>query len=118
LNTLKKALNGSRIHLFGVAYKKDVGDLRESPALDVLELLLKRGAVVSYSDPWVPTLPHGARTFESVTEETALDASPDCVVICTDHSAFDYDRLVHRAALIVDSRNALKGRKEPSIFRL
>ena len=67
LNTVKKALNGSRIHLFGVAYKKDVGDMRESPALDVLELLIKRGAVVSYSDPWVPTLQHGAHTFESMS---------------------------------------------------
>jgi UDP-N-acetyl-D-glucosamine dehydrogenase len=118
LNSVKKPLNGSRIHLFGVAYKKDVGDLRESPALDVLELLIKRGAVVSYSDPWVPTLQHGSHTFESVTEEAAFEGEPDCVVICTDHSAFDYDRIVRNAALIVDSRNALKNRKEPSIFRL
>jgi UDP-N-acetyl-D-glucosamine dehydrogenase len=118
LNTVKKPLNGSRIHLFGVAYKKDVGDMRESPALDVLELLLKRGAVVSYSDPWVPTLQHGSHTFEAVKEEAAFKAEPDCVLICTDHSAFDYDRIVRNAALIVDSRNALKNRKEPSIFRL
>jgi UDP-N-acetyl-D-glucosamine dehydrogenase len=118
LNTVKKPLNGSRIHLFGVAYKKDVGDMRESPALDVLELLIKRGAVVSYSDPWVPTLQHGLRTFDAVKEEAAFIALPDCVVICTDHSAFDYDRIVRNAALIVDSRNALKNRKEPSIFRL
>jgi UDP-N-acetyl-D-glucosamine dehydrogenase len=118
LNSMKKALNGSRIHLFGVAYKKDVSDMRESPALDVLELLLKRGAVVSYSDPWVATLQHGTHTFDSVKEDAALKAKPDCVVICTDHSAFDYDRIVAGAALIVDSRNALKNRKEPSIFRL
>jgi UDP-N-acetyl-D-glucosamine dehydrogenase len=118
LNSVKKPLNGSRIHLFGVAYKKDVGDMRESPALDVLELLIKRGAVVSYSDPWVPTLQHGSHTFEAVTEEAAFEGEPDCVVICTDHSAFDYDRIVRNAALIVDSRNALKNRKEPSIFRL
>jgi UDP-N-acetyl-D-glucosamine dehydrogenase len=118
LNTVKKPLNGSRVHLFGVAYKKDVGDMRESPALDVLELLNKRGAVVSYSDPWVATLQHGAHTFEAVKEEEALSTKPDCVVICTDHSAFDYDRIVKRASLIVDSRNALKGRKEASIFRL
>jgi UDP-N-acetyl-D-glucosamine dehydrogenase len=118
LNTVKKPLNGSRIHLFGVAYKKDVGDMRESPALDVLEVLIKRGAVMSYSDPWVPTLQHGTHTFASVKEDAALNARPDCVVICTDHSAFDYDRIVGRASLIVDSRNALKGRKEPSIFRL
>jgi UDP-N-acetyl-D-glucosamine dehydrogenase len=118
LNSVRKPLNGSRVHLFGVAYKKDVGDMRESPALDVLELLLKQGAVVSYSDPWVATLQHGTHTFEAVEDQAALSASPDCVVICTDHSAFDYDRIVKHAPLIVDSRNALKGRKEPSIFRL
>jgi UDP-N-acetyl-D-glucosamine dehydrogenase len=118
LNTVRKPLNGSRIHLMGVAYKKDVGDMRESPALDVLELLIKRGAVVSYSDPWVATLRHGTHTFHAVGEEAALQSKPDCVVICTDHSAFDYDRLVRGAALIVDSRNALKARKEPTIFRL
>jgi UDP-N-acetyl-D-glucosamine dehydrogenase len=118
LNTAKKPLNGSRVHLFGVAYKKDVSDMRESPALDVLELLLKRGAVVTYSDPWVSTLNHGTHTFESVAEEKALKAKPDCVVICTDHSNFDYERIVGSGCLIVDSRNALKGRKEASIFRL
>ena len=118
LNSAKKPLNGSRIHLYGVAYKKDVGDMRESPALDILELLIKRGAVVSYSDPWVPTLQLGAHTFEAVKEEAALKGKPDCVVICTDHSTFDYDRLVGSGSLIVDSRNALKDRKEPSIFRL
>lgn len=118
LNTKKKALNGSRIHLFGVAYKKNVGDVRESPALDILELLVKRGAVVSYTDPYVPTLQHGTHTFESISEDAALKAKPDCVVICTDHSEFDYDRIVREALLIVDSRNALKQRSEPSIFRL
>jgi UDP-N-acetyl-D-glucosamine dehydrogenase len=118
LNTVKKALNGSRIHLFGVAYKKDVGDMRESPALDVLELLLKRGATVTYTDPWVPTLQHGTHTFESVKADAALTSKPDCVVICTDHSSFDYDSIVRGASLIVDSRNALKNRKEPKIFRL
>ena len=118
LNTVKKSLNGSRVHLFGVAYKKNVGDMRESPALDVLELLLKRGAVVTYTDPWVPKLQQGSHTFESITEDAALNAKPDCAVICTDHSAFDYNRIVNDAALIVDSRNALKARKEPSIFRL
>jgi UDP-N-acetyl-D-glucosamine dehydrogenase len=118
LNTVKKALNGSRIHLFGVAYKKNVGDMRESPALDILELLLKRGAIVTYTDPWVPKLQQGSHTFDSITEEAALKGKPDCAVICTDHSAFDYDRMVKGAALIVDSRNALKGRKEPTIFRL
>ena len=118
LNTVKKPLNGSTIHLFGVAYKKNVGDMRESPALDILEVLLKRGAVVTYTDPWVASLQHGSHTFESIAEEAALKEKPDCVVICTDHADFDYDRLVGAAALIVDTRNALKGRTEKSIFRL
>jgi UDP-N-acetyl-D-glucosamine dehydrogenase len=118
LNTVKKPLNGSKVHLFGVAYKKNVGDMRESPALDILEVLLKRGAVVTYTDPWVPSLQHGTHTFESVSEDAALKKKPDCVVICTDHSNFNYDRLVSTAALIVDTRNALKGRVESSIFRL
>jgi len=118
LNTVKKPLNGSTIHLFGVAYKKNVGDMRESPALDILEVLLKRGAVVTYTDPWVASLQHGSHTFESIAEEAALKQKPDCVVICTDHADFDYDRLVGAAALIVDTRNALKGRTEKSIFRL
>jgi UDP-N-acetyl-D-glucosamine dehydrogenase len=118
LNTVRKPLNGSCVHLFGVAYKKDVGDMRESPALDVLELLLKRGAVVTYSDPWVPALQHGSHAFTAISEEAALKSKPDCVVICTDHSSFDYDRMVREAALIVDSRNALKNRKGGSIFRL
>jgi UDP-N-acetyl-D-glucosamine dehydrogenase len=118
LNTKKKALNGSRIHLLGVAYKKNVGDMRESPALDVLELLIKRGAQVTYSDPYVATLQHGSHNFTSVDVGVALKAKPDCVVICTDHSSFDYDQIVRDASLIVDSRNALKQRSEPSIFRL
>ena len=118
LNTVKKPLNGSKVHLFGVAYKKNVGDMRESPALDILEVLLKRGAVVTYTDPWVASLQHGSHTFESIAEEAALKQKPDCVVICTDHADFDYDRLVGAAALIVDTRNALKGRTEKSIFRL
>jgi UDP-N-acetyl-D-glucosamine dehydrogenase len=118
LNTVKKPLNGSRIHLMGVAYKKNVGDMRESPALDILELLLKRGAIVTYTDPYVSRLEHGSHTFESIAEAAALGAKPDCVVICTDHSVFDYDRVVREAALVVDSRNALKQRKESTIFRL
>ena len=76
LNTKKKAINGSRIHLFGVAYKKDVSDMRESPALDVIELLHRRGAVVSYTDPFVPDLQHGDIDLRAVPEpEPARKAS-------------------------------------------
>jgi UDP-N-acetyl-D-glucosamine dehydrogenase len=118
LNTARKPINGSRVHLVGVAYKRDVNDMRESPALDVLELLNKRGAVLSYSDPFVPELQHGGHTLKSVDLEGALAARPDCAVICTDHSAFDYESLISSGTLIVDTRNALKGREAATIFRL
>jgi UDP-N-acetyl-D-glucosamine dehydrogenase len=114
LNSVKRSINGSRVHLFGVAYKKDVGDVRESPALDILEVLTRRGAEVSYTDPYVPTLEAGGLTLVSVPFDTALAASYDCAVIATEHAAFDYDR-IGRAGLVVDSRNAIKART-PNVF--
>src|SRR3954470_1545815 len=89
LNSQKKAINGSRIHVFGVAYKKDVSDMRESPALDVIELLHRRGAILSYTDPHVPVLDHAALSLKSVPEADAAKGM-DCAVICTNHSVFDY----------------------------
>jgi UDP-N-acetyl-D-glucosamine dehydrogenase len=117
LNTMKKAINGARIHLFGVAYKKDVSDMRESPALDILELLHRRGATLSYTDPYVPKLQHGDMNLSSVPEHKAGD-SVDCAVICTDHKVFDYNGIVKRFPLIVDTRNALKGIQADHVFRL
>jgi len=118
LNSRKKAINGSSIHLVGVAYKRDVNDMRESPALDVLELLAKRGAQLSYSDPYVPELTHDGRMMASVDLAAAVAMKPDCAVICTDHTGFDYDALVDSGTLVVDTRNALKQRAGPTIFRL
>jgi UDP-N-acetyl-D-glucosamine dehydrogenase len=117
LNSVKKAVNGSRVHLFGVAYKKDVSDLRESPALDILELLARRGAIVSYTDPYVPHLAHGSHTLDSVPECEALNGGYDCLVITTDHSSFNYAEIARVGPLIVDTRNALKAYAGP-IFRL
>jgi UDP-N-acetyl-D-glucosamine dehydrogenase len=117
LNSVKKPINGSRIHLFGVAYKKDVGDVRESPALDIIELLVRRGAEVTYTDPYVPTLSHGGRDLESVPFDRAIASPYDCSVVATDHRAFDYARIAD-LPLLVDTRNALKGFVQPSIFRL
>jgi UDP-N-acetyl-D-glucosamine dehydrogenase len=117
LNTVKKAVNGSRIHLFGVAYKKDVSDMRESPALDILELLHQRGAALSYTDPYVPKLQHGDINLCSVPEETAGQGI-DCAVICTNHGVFDYRGIVQRYPLVVDTRNALKGIEGEHVFRL
>ncbi|HEY7287718.1 MAG TPA: nucleotide sugar dehydrogenase [Vicinamibacterales bacterium] len=118
LNTGRKPINGSKILLVGVAYKKDVNDMRESPALDILELLLRRGAHVSYTDPWVPELKHGTTVLRSLELSAALEQKPDCAVICTDHAGFDYGSLVKSGTLIVDTRNALRGVKAASIFRL
>jgi UDP-N-acetyl-D-glucosamine dehydrogenase len=103
LNSHEKAVNGSRVHLVGVAYKADVGDLRESPALKLIELLRDEGAQVSYHDPHIPELPEQGL----VSQE--LDGSlpkADCVAIVTAHSGIDYDRLADQAQLVVDFRNA------------
>jgi UDP-N-acetyl-D-glucosamine dehydrogenase len=116
LNDAGKPVKGSRIHVMGVAYKRDIDDMRESPALDVLLLLKRRGGQVSYSDPHVPELRLDDLTLRALPEESA--AAADCVVIVTDHSAFDYRKLVERAALIVDTRNALKRFDSPKIVRL
>jgi UDP-N-acetyl-D-glucosamine dehydrogenase len=114
---VKKPINGSRIHLFGVAYKKDVGDVRESPALDIIELLVQRGAMVSYTDPYVQRLEVGGHTFEHVPFDTAVASACDCAVIATDHTVFDFSRIAGMP-LVVDTRNALRAFAAPSIFRL
>ena len=116
LNNARKPVMGSRIHVMGVAYKRDIDDLRESPALDVMLLLKRRGAEITYTDPYVRALHLEGLDLKSQPEESIADA--DCVVIVTDHSAFDYRKIVERAALIVDTRNALKGQNSPKIVRL
>jgi UDP-N-acetyl-D-glucosamine dehydrogenase len=117
LNTQKKAINGSRVHVFGVAYKKDVNDMRESPALDVMELLERRAATLSYTDPYVPVLKHADLDLVSVPEEKA-GPGVDIAVICTNHSVFDYAAMPGRFPLVLDTRNALKGTDAPNLFRL
>jgi UDP-N-acetyl-D-glucosamine dehydrogenase len=116
LNDAGKPVKGSRIHVMGVAYKRDIDDMRESPALDVMMLLQKRGARLSYTDPHVPVLKLDGLNLESSPETAAAEA--DCAVIVTDHTAFDYPGLVGRASLIVDTRNALKRFNAPHIVRL
>ena len=116
LNDAGKPVKGSRLHIMGVAYKRDIEDIRESPALDVMLLLQRRGGLLSYSDPHVPNLRLEGQDLESCPEEAA--ASADCAVIITDHSAFDYQALVSRAPLVVDTRNALKGVESAKIVRL
>jgi len=111
LNQQKKALNGSKVLVLGVAYKKDIDDLRESPSLTILELLQKEGAEVSYNDPYFAFVGKG-RKYDLQMHNTPLEriGEFDCVVIVTDHSDYDYQRIVREAKLVVDTRNAFKGR--------
>jgi UDP-N-acetyl-D-glucosamine dehydrogenase len=117
LNDAGKPLKNSRVHILGVAYKKDIDDVRESPALDVALLLEQRGTRVSYSDPFVPVLKLNERDLVS-ENPIAASAAADCVVIVTNHSSFPYEAILQCARLIVDTRNALKGSADPKIVRL
>jgi len=116
LNSVRKAINQSRIHIFGVAYKRDVNDMRESPALDIIELLRQRGAIVSYTDPFVPEVIHRGEVLQSIPFDRAVSTSWDCAVVATDHTSFDYSR-VAALPLVVDTRNALRG-ASGTIFKL
>jgi len=113
LNSRSKAVRGSSVLVLGLAYKRDIGDFRESPALDVLATLDRKGARLSYHDPYVSELAAdewpGARDLSSVPLSDEALAAADCVVILTDHRVFDYDRIRTQASLVVDSRNAIKG---------
>lgn len=115
LNEQAKPLKGSHVHILGVAYKRDIDDVRESPALDIIHLLMKTGAKITYEDPFIPDLEHEGLPFKS---EPGLVEQADCVVIVTDHRAFDYKDITSKAKLIVDTRNALKNIKGDHIVRL
>ena len=118
LNRDKKPLNGSRVMVLGVAYKKDIDDLRESPALTIIELLQKEGAEVAYHDPYFPTIGAGRhyRLNMQRAELKNLDQY-DCVIIVTDHSDYDYQRIVRESRLVVDTRNATRGIQSSNIVR-
>jgi len=118
LNSVKKSVNGSKILLLGVAYKADVNDSRESPALDIYQMLTDLGAEVWYSDPHIPELKTERFRATSKPLTPRLLEQVDCVVITTAHSAFDYGLITEKAKLIFDSRNALNGKKSGKIWRL
>jgi UDP-N-acetyl-D-glucosamine dehydrogenase len=113
LNEQQKPLRGSRVSLLGVAYKKDVDDPRESPSFELMKLLAAGGAIISYNDPHIPQLPqmrhHDVPDLESQPLTAEYLAEQDCVLIATDHSAYDYDFIVQHAPLVVDTRNACAG---------
>jgi UDP-N-acetyl-D-glucosamine dehydrogenase len=116
LNQHKKALNGSKVLVLGVAYKRDIDDLRESPALTIIELLQKDGAQVSYNDPYFPTVGKGRKYDLQMTCAPLENLGQyDCALIVTDHSDYDYAKIVKESQLVVDTRNATKGIKSDKI---
>jgi UDP-N-acetyl-D-glucosamine dehydrogenase len=110
LNGQGKAVRGASVLVLGVAYKKDIDDLRESPALTIIELLQREGAIVSYNDPYFPEVGRG-RKYDLQMKCAPLDnlGQYDCVLIVTDHSDYDYEKIVRESKLVVDTRNATKG---------
>jgi UDP-N-acetyl-D-glucosamine dehydrogenase len=122
LNTQRKAINGSTILAVGIAYKKNIDDVRESPALDVMHLLHQRGAIIEYADPYVPALRagqwNGGFDLNSIEFDRERLDRYDCVVILTDHARFDLGRLGTEARLIVDTRNAIQGATVAPVFKL
>lgn len=118
LNDAEKSVKGSNIHIIGVAYKKDVDDLRESPALEIMNILRSKGARITYTDPYIAEINYHELNAKSKPLSKELLSKIDCTVIVTDHSNFDYNLLVSNSKLIVDTRNALKGINKKHIVRL
>jgi UDP-N-acetyl-D-glucosamine dehydrogenase len=121
LNDKRKSVNGSSVLVLGIAYKRDIDDIRESPSLDVMAVLTQKGARVRYSDPHVPVLRadrwQGAVELHSEPLTASVLGQADCVVILTDHRSIDYDLVRRSATVVVDTRNAIEGR-HPNVFRL
>ena len=111
-------MNGSRVLVSGVAYKADIDDMRESPALDIIRLLRDEGAIVEYHDPYVERFDFEGDSYESVDLNRAFVESCDLVVIVTAHKDIDYEQLLDNASLIVDTRNALAGNQSEKISRI
>ncbi|MGW8285782.1 MAG: nucleotide sugar dehydrogenase [Candidatus Deferrimicrobiaceae bacterium] len=118
LNRFKKSVNGAKVLILGVAYKKDISDVRESPAIDILQLLSKKGAKLSYCDPHVPVLDEHGMRMKAEPFSAATLKKADCVVVVTDHSDFDYRLVARGSKVIVDARNALEGKNGGKIIKL
>jgi UDP-N-acetyl-D-glucosamine dehydrogenase len=118
LNEQCKSLKGSKIMVLGLAYKRDIDDLRESPSLTIIELLRDKGALVSYNDPFFPKVGHG-RHYDLNMTNTPLDnlGDFDAAIIVTDHTSYDYKAIVEQSKLVIDTRNATKGIRSPKIVR-
>jgi UDP-N-acetyl-D-glucosamine dehydrogenase len=118
LNEQGKAMRGSRVHILGVTYKKDISDSRESPAMEVIKLLTGLGAEVTYSDPYVRSLTVEGRNMETVPPCREVLAACDIAIIITNHSAFEYQEIIRNAPLVFDTRNATEGLKAKNLVRL
>jgi len=120
LNDRGRALRGASILVLGVTYKADVNDIRESPALEIIQMLERKGSQVSYADPFTPQLAVEGVKLTAVDPTPEVIAGADCVLIVTNHSSFDYATIADRSALVVDTRNALKAYRSnrPSIVTL
>lgn len=119
MNKFKKCLNGSKILILGVAYKKDIADYRESPVLKIMSILKHKGAKVSYYDPYISQFKEEGKLYKSIPKLTGkVLSNVDCVLITTDHSLFDADFIVKNSKLIVDTRNLIKDRKIKKVFRI
>src|SRR6185437_3639037 len=118
LNQHRKSINGSKILILGLAYKRDIDDLRESPSLTIIELLREKGASVAYNDPYFPTVGQGRHYALDMTNTPLEDLDQyDAVVIVTDHSSYDYAAIVEQSQLVVDTRNATRGIRSEKIVR-
>ena len=117
LNDACKPIRGSHVHVLGVAYKRDIDDVRESPALDIILLLDRKGALITYSDPYVPCIQLDQLQLSSA-DSLMMAEEADCVVVVTDHAKFDYPAILEKAKLIVDTRNAFKNMSSDRIVRL
>lgn len=118
LNEQRRSVNGATVLVLGVAYKRNVGDIRESPALDIIQSLHARKAVVLYNDDYVPELRIGGRVLTNQPLSSGLLQAADCVAIVTDHSYYDLPTIVREARAIVDTRNMTRGFNDTKIFRL
>ena len=120
LNLQKKPINGSKILVLGVSYKPDIDDLRESPSLDIIHLLQEKGAQVQYHDPFIPAIKHDELRMQSVSDFDKAVKEADCVVIVTNHSIYDYSKIIKDAKLVFDARNATgeQGKNNPKVVKL
>jgi UDP-N-acetyl-D-glucosamine dehydrogenase len=118
LNRSRKPVNGSKVLVLGVAYKRDISDVRESPALDILQLLSNKGAQLSYCDPYVPEVREAGIALKASPFTPAILRKADCVVIVTDHATFDYGMIAREAKVVVDTRNAMKGLNGKKVIKI